>query len=158
MCIRDRYLPYHVCLYRELSAPRLVRCYGNLYSQGRVNALEALDSMPQLHGAAELKSKILFSIVVVKIIEKFQFVYINQVLTLTFSLFILALLQLAFRSTQALLAQKKDQIKQLLFTPSSSNTSQAELEAAITTYFRRTIDTFDITACIEVRFFPFGMR
>lgn len=51
--------------YRELSAPRLVRCYGNLYSQGRVNALEALDAISQLHGATELKSKILFSIVVV---------------------------------------------------------------------------------------------
>ena len=43
----------------------MVRCYGNLYSQGRVNALEALDAIPQLHGASELKSKILFSIVVV---------------------------------------------------------------------------------------------
>lgn len=60
-------LKFYSFLYRnrELSAQRLVRCYGNLYSQGRVNALEALDAIPQLQGADELKSKILFSIVVV---------------------------------------------------------------------------------------------
>ncbi|XP_065210500.1 uncharacterized protein LOC135838697 [Planococcus citri] len=111
---------HHVPMQKELSAPRLVRCYGNLYSQGRVNALEALDAIPQLHGASELKSKILFSIVV-----------------------------LAFRSAQALLSQKKDQVKQLLFSPTPPSTSQTELETAITTYLRRTVDTFDITPCIE---------
>lgn len=51
---------------RELSGPRLVRCYANLYSQARVDALDALDTLPQLHEAAELKSKILFSVVVVR--------------------------------------------------------------------------------------------
>jgi len=55
----------HVC--RELSGSRLVRCYGNLYSQARVEALEKLDTLPQLVDAIELKSKILFSVVVVSI-------------------------------------------------------------------------------------------
>lgn len=50
---------------RELSGSRLVRCYGNLYSQARVEALEKLDLLPQLVDAIELKSKILFSVVVV---------------------------------------------------------------------------------------------
>lgn len=43
----------------------MVRCYGNLYSQARVEALEKLDMLPQLIDATELKSKILFSVVVV---------------------------------------------------------------------------------------------
>lgn len=43
----------------------MVRCYGNLYSQARVEALEKLDVLPQLADATELKSKILFSVVVV---------------------------------------------------------------------------------------------
>ncbi|KAK7582518.1 hypothetical protein V9T40_013963 [Parthenolecanium corni] len=110
---------YNSTAQKELSAQRLVRCYGNLYSQGRVNALEALDAIPQLQGADELKSKILFSIVV-----------------------------LAFRSTQALLQQKKEQVKQLLFNHTPSNPSQTELETAITTYLRRTVDSFDISSCI----------
>lgn len=54
---------------RELSGPRLVRCYGNLYSQARVEALEKLDMLPQLADATELKSKILFSVVVVSILQ-----------------------------------------------------------------------------------------
>ncbi len=67
-------------IFREISAQRLVRCYGNLYSQGRVNALEALDSIPQLQGARELKFKILFSIVVVSKIQ-------NNLLDSTYSFF-----------------------------------------------------------------------
>lgn len=54
--------------FRELSGPRLVRCYGTLYSQARVDALDSLDTLPQLHDAVELKSKILFSVVVVSIL------------------------------------------------------------------------------------------
>lgn len=60
------------------------------------------------------------------------------------------LLQLAFRSTQALLQQKKEQVKQLLFNHTPSNPSQTELETAITTYLRRTVDSFDISSCITV--------
>ena len=44
---------------------RLVRCYGNLYAAARVDALDSLDNLPALKDADELKSKILFSVVVV---------------------------------------------------------------------------------------------
>lgn len=44
-----------------------MRCYANLYSQARVDALDALHTLPQLREATELKSKILFSVVVVRL-------------------------------------------------------------------------------------------
>ena len=44
---------------------RLVDAYGALYAQARVDTLDALDSVGQLTGADELKSKLLFSVVVV---------------------------------------------------------------------------------------------
>jgi hypothetical protein len=105
---------------KELSGSRLVRCYGNLYSQARVEALEKLDTLPQLTDATELKSKILFSVVV-----------------------------LAFRSTQAMLNQKKEQVKRMLFYPTPASSAHVELESSICTYLRRTVDTFDLTQCIE---------
>lgn len=61
------------------------------------------------------------------------------------------LVQLAFRSAQALLMQKKEQVKQIFFNPSPSSSAQSELETAIMIFLRRTVDTFDITPCIEVR-------
>ncbi|KAK3870127.1 hypothetical protein Pcinc_024606 [Petrolisthes cinctipes] len=42
----------------------LVRRYGNLYAQARVDTLDALDILPDLKNAEELKSKLLFSVVV----------------------------------------------------------------------------------------------
>jgi hypothetical protein len=39
--------------------------YASLYYQNRPRALEALDSLPELAHATQLKSKILFSVVVV---------------------------------------------------------------------------------------------
>lgn len=61
--------------------------------------------------------------------------------------------QLAFRSTQAMLSQKKEQVKRLLFYPTPSGSAHVELEASICTYLRRTVDTFDLTQCIEVTVF-----
>ena len=43
----------------------LIRSYGNLYSQSRVETLEYLDKLDELRGADELKSKLLFSVIVV---------------------------------------------------------------------------------------------
>ena len=43
----------------------LIRSYGNLYAQSRVETLEWLDKMEELRGADELKSKLLFSVIVV---------------------------------------------------------------------------------------------
>ncbi|KAG8320279.1 hypothetical protein J6590_072341 [Homalodisca vitripennis] len=105
---------------QELSGPRLVRCYGNLYSQARVDALDALDTLPQLHEASELKSKILFSVVV-----------------------------LAFRSVSSLLTTKREQVTRILLNPAPLSSAHSDLEAAISTFLHRTVDTFDLTHSIE---------
>lgn len=47
----------------------LVRKYGNLYAQARVDTLDALDALPDLKNAEELKSKLLFSVVVVSVLS-----------------------------------------------------------------------------------------
>nr|CAD7569236.1 unnamed protein product [Timema californicum] len=112
-------------------AERLVRYYGSLYATARVDTLDALDNLPPLRDAHELKSKILFSVIV-----------------------------LAFRSSQALLAMKKDHIRRVLhITPptpcegaSPPNTTvqspvEAELERQVELYLRRTVEIFDLTKC-----------
>ena len=43
----------------------LVRRYGELYSQTRLETLDSLDKLPQLVNAEELKNKLLFSVMVV---------------------------------------------------------------------------------------------
>ncbi|KAK9501800.1 hypothetical protein O3M35_012467 [Rhynocoris fuscipes] len=105
---------------KELSGPRLVRCYGNLYSQGRVEALNALDGLLPLKDDSELKSKILFSVVV-----------------------------LAFMATGGQLSTKREQVKRILLSPAPHSSAHKELEEAVATYLRRTVDTFDLTHCIE---------
>lgn len=105
---------------KELSGTRLIRCYGNLYSVARVDAMETLDGLPQLRDAAELKSKILFSVVV-----------------------------LAFRSTFSLVSQKKDHIRRLLLNPAPVTSAHSDLENSVASFLRKTVDTFDLTHCIE---------
>ena len=46
-------------------ASRLVAKYGELYSQARLDTLDALDELKELNDADELKNKLLFSVVVV---------------------------------------------------------------------------------------------
>ncbi|KDR23548.1 hypothetical protein L798_12370 [Zootermopsis nevadensis] len=105
----------------------LVRCYGNLYAAARVDALDSLDNLPALKDADELKSKILFSVVV-----------------------------LAFRSAQSLLALKKDHVRRILHiqppTVSSATPPEpvaAELERSVAIYLRKTVDKFDLAKSIE---------
>jgi len=43
----------------------LIQQYGSLYSQTRLDALDSLDSIGQLENLEKLKSKLLFSVVVV---------------------------------------------------------------------------------------------
>ena len=43
----------------------LVKRYGELYSQMRLETLDALDKLPELINSEELKNKLLFSVVVV---------------------------------------------------------------------------------------------
>ncbi len=48
------------------SSSRLVSRYGELYSQLRLETLDALDRIPELVNSEELKNKLLFSVVVVR--------------------------------------------------------------------------------------------
>ena len=43
----------------------LIRRFGALYAHGRAEAMAALDALPELRNSEELKSKLLFSVVVV---------------------------------------------------------------------------------------------
>lgn len=43
----------------------LIQNYGGLYTQSRVETLDYLDKLEELRGADELKSKLLFSVIVV---------------------------------------------------------------------------------------------
>jgi hypothetical protein len=49
---------------------RLVQRYGSLYSQSRIDALDALDDLPELADCDDLKVKLLFSILVVRVFFK----------------------------------------------------------------------------------------
>lgn len=51
---------------RDQRPAALVRRYGELYSQVRLETLDALDRLPQLVNAEELKNKLLFSVMVVR--------------------------------------------------------------------------------------------
>jgi len=49
----------------------LIRSYNTLYSQARIDALDALDNIREMSDAEDLKSKLLFSVVVVCRIKYF---------------------------------------------------------------------------------------
>ncbi|KAK3918742.1 Mitochondria-eating protein [Frankliniella fusca] len=106
----------------ELGAERLVACYANLYSQARVDTLDALDALPALRDAAELKSKILFSVVVKD--------HIRRILHLP---------------TPSAAAPAADQQK----ADAAGSAAAQELEQHVSTYLRRTVDTFDLTKSID---------
>ncbi len=55
----------------------LVRKFGDLYSVARLETLDALDAIAELRDADELKNKLLFSVVVVRM-NDFVFVWICQ--------------------------------------------------------------------------------
>ncbi|XP_049859153.1 uncharacterized protein LOC126353934 [Schistocerca gregaria] len=103
---------------------QLVHCYRDLYQSARVDTLDALDSLPLLKDADELKSKILFSVIV-----------------------------LAFRSTQSLLALKKDHVQRVLHIPQRGSAQHEAavigLEAAISLYLRQTAQDFDLSRNVE---------
>ena len=56
----------HSQLADRLAQERLVASYVQLYSQARLDTLDALDKLGELRQAEELKSKLLFSIIVVR--------------------------------------------------------------------------------------------
>lgn len=48
---------------------QLVKRYGNLYSEARLDAMDALDELPDMADADDLKVKLLLSIVVVRLVS-----------------------------------------------------------------------------------------
>lgn len=49
---------------------QLIRRYGNLYSQTRLDAYDALDELPEMAEFDDLKGKLLFSVIVVSIFHE----------------------------------------------------------------------------------------
>ena len=84
------------------SQERLVASYVQLYSQARLDTLDALDKLVELRQAEELKSKLLFSIIVVSS---------QLVLRLTLDII---LSQLSFRSVTKTLTELKNKVYSVL--------------------------------------------
>ena len=63
--IPNKYMTYNYNIVSVVDQSRLVAGYVSLYSQARLDTLDSLDRMAELSQAEELKSKLLFSIIVV---------------------------------------------------------------------------------------------
>ncbi|XP_013783676.1 uncharacterized protein LOC106467845 isoform X2 [Limulus polyphemus] len=104
----------------------LIRRYGNLYAQARVDTLDTLESFSELQSSDELKSKLLFSVVV-----------------------------LAFSSVQNTVSDIKSKLRHILQIPRvsvldvNSEVASKELDASIDSYLRCTVDMFDININVE---------
>ncbi|XP_074599528.1 uncharacterized protein LOC141853908 [Brevipalpus obovatus] len=97
----------------------LIRKYGNLYAQARVDTLDSLNSLSQLKDADELKSKLLFSLVV-----------------------------LSFCSVQKTLNGLKQQVKDVLQIPENTSdkvlkSAIDDLNNSLNAYLRVKLDIFD---------------
>ena len=137
----------------------LVRRYGELYSQMRLETLDALDKLAPLVNSDELKIKLLFSVVVVS-------QYQSSFKTRFIGKFLYVYPQLAFRSVTNSISSKRDQIRRILQLPPPPNVQEAkmadndnemiepavkDLEEAVTAYLRRATETFDLSKNVEVR-------
>lgn len=109
----------------------LVRRYGNLYAQARVDTLDALDSLPDLKNAEELKSKLLFSVVV-----------------------------LAFRSASSTAQALREEVRRVLQVPPPPPAGDAHdhhaydahahaLELGVSTFVTANIDKHDLSKNVE---------
>uniref|UniRef100_T1JFY1 Mitochondria-eating protein n=1 Tax=Strigamia maritima TaxID=126957 RepID=T1JFY1_STRMM len=104
----------------------LIRCYGNLYTQARVDTLDALDAIPELRHADELKAKLLFSVVV-----------------------------LAFRSVQSSVREIQETMRRVLQMPQlgsknpNADPSTQQVEWGISLYLKRTSQVYDVKKNVE---------
>jgi len=103
----------------------LVRKYGELFAQNRLETLESLDRLKELEEHDDLKSKLLFSVIV-----------------------------LSFRSVSATVDTKREQVRRILQLPPSSTgltvePAVKELQEALTAYLRRATETFDLSKNVE---------
>ncbi|CAG2227314.1 unnamed protein product [Mytilus edulis] len=104
----------------------LVRQYGNLYSDARMDAIDALDSIEELGELSLLKEKILFSVVV-----------------------------LSFRDTQQMLHEIKGKLRHVLNLPhpdASQNTVDditQKMESQLNLYLQHTSHRYDLTVVTQ---------
>ncbi|XP_059148631.1 uncharacterized protein LOC131935905 [Physella acuta] len=100
----------------------LIRAYDDLYREGRVDTLDALDELPELRGLDILKMKILFSVVV-----------------------------LSFRCVQQTLHQLKLKLRHLLCLPTAgpADNVSSEMEQHINNYLIRSIERFEMAPIIH---------
>lgn len=113
----------------ESRPTQLIKRYGNLYTESRLDAMDALDDVPNMANCEDLKVKLLLSVVV-----------------------------LAFRSAEKTLCETKSKIRELLHIPrvTESGTSAfclaaKDLEEAVAYYLRKTVDKHDSSKlCKEV--------
>jgi len=129
----------------QISRPtELIRLYNSLYSQGRIDALDALDNIREMTEAEDLKSKLLFSVVVVC-----KIFYIKTQ--------IVFLLKLAFRHAQNHAKEIRNKVKQILQL--TNDKSSVTLEETIEKYLRSTILKYDVGkiafVCIRYRLIGF---
>ncbi|XP_071090684.1 uncharacterized protein [Haliotis cracherodii] len=104
----------------------LIRQYGNLYTDGRVDAMDALNGFTQLGDLDVLKMKILFSVIV-----------------------------LAFRAVQQSLQDLKQKLHQMLNIPTPDAASgdvdplSRDLERHLDYYLSQSADRFDLCKCVQ---------
>ena len=91
------------------SQERLVASYVQLYSQARLDTLDALDKLVELRQAEELKSKLLFSIIVVSTLTYTHILSHSHSLTTND-----ILSQLSFRSVTKTLAELRNKVYSVL--------------------------------------------
>ena len=118
----------------QISRPtELIRLYNSLYSQARIDALDALDSIREMSDADDLKSKLLFSVVVVR-----------AVCSIVGSATIdrCSSVQLAFRHAQTQAKDVRNKIKQVLQL--TNDKSSTVLEETIEKYLRSSIQKYDV--------------
>lgn len=103
---------------------QLIRRYGNLYSQTRLDAYDALDDLPEMSEFDDLKGKLLFSVVV-----------------------------LAFRSVQQMYKHIKSKLRGMMGLQASSysdlDSLAEEVEATMMAYLRKTVDKYDLTTNVQ---------
>ncbi|KAJ8317486.1 hypothetical protein KUTeg_005390 [Tegillarca granosa] len=105
----------------------LIRYYGNLYSEGRMEALDSLDNMPMMGELSVLKEKILFSAIV-----------------------------LSFRATQQAVHELRGKLRHLLNIPhpdprlsSTQDPLEQQMEKHIEHYLSRRARRFDVSHIVQ---------
>ncbi|XP_014664204.1 PREDICTED: uncharacterized protein LOC106806703 [Priapulus caudatus] len=109
----------------EQRPTQLIRQYGNLYMQVRVEALDALDNLREMDDSDDLKSKLAFSVVV-----------------------------LSFRSVRSTIEQKKAALRHILGIPSigsggSSDPAVTDMLESIGYYMRKSTEKYDIRPNVQ---------